>query len=102
MNKGKHIIYVSGQCCEDKHVDLLLIGEEGQKHFVLIRDFNSFMYDHTLQHGRKHFCRYCLHAFSTEESLKRQIKGSFKVNCKQRIIMPNKMNMLNSKIMKEK
>ena len=26
-NKGKHLIYVSKKYCEEKHVDLLLIGE---------------------------------------------------------------------------
>ena len=46
-NKEKHPIYVSKKCCEEKHVDLLLIGEEGKRHYVLIKDFNTFMYDHT-------------------------------------------------------
>ena len=43
-NKGKHPIYVSKQCSEEKCVDLLLIGEEGKKHFI--KDFNTFMYNH--------------------------------------------------------
>ena len=30
------------------------------------------MYDHTLHRGKKHFCRYCLQAFNTEETLQRQ------------------------------
>ena len=45
------------------------------------------MYDHTLHGGRKHFCRYCLQVFSTEEMLKRCIKDFFKVNGKQKIKM---------------
>ena len=60
------------------------------------------MYDHKLHCGRKHFRRYCLQAFSKREILKCYIKDSFKINAKQRIIMPKKMNMLNSKIMREK
>ena len=36
----------------------------------------------------KHFCRYCLTAFSAERILKRHIKDWFKINDKQRIIMP--------------
>ena len=52
-----------------RHVDLLLVGEEGKRHYVLIKDFNSFMYDHTLNHGRKHFCCYCLQAFSTKQTV---------------------------------
>ena len=31
-NNEKHPIYVSKKCCEEKHVDLLLIGEDEKKH----------------------------------------------------------------------
>ena len=48
------------------------------------------MYDHSLHRGRKHFCRYCLQGFSTEEILKGHIKDCFKIDGKQRIIMPKK------------
>ena len=34
---------------------LLLIGEEGKRNYVLIKDFNVFMYDHILHRGKKHF-----------------------------------------------
>ena len=85
-------------CCEEKHVDLLLIPEKGEKHFVFLIpkhcDFNMFMYNYTLHCGRKHFCRYCLQAFSTEEILKRHIKNCFKINDKQRAVMPKKVNSL--------
>ena len=57
-NKEKHPVYVSKKCCEEKHVDILLIESEGKRHYVLITDFDTFMYDHTLHRGRKHFCRY--------------------------------------------
>ena len=30
--------------CEEKHVDLLLIREEGKRHYVLAKDFNAFIY----------------------------------------------------------
>ena len=43
-----------------------------------------------LHRGRKHFCRYCLHAFITEEILNHYIKDFFKINCKQTIEMPKK------------
>ena len=46
-NKVKYPIYVSKKCCEDKHVDLLLIGEREKKQYVLIKDFNTSMHDHT-------------------------------------------------------
>ena len=38
----------------------------------------------------KNFCHYCLHAFITEEILKRHIKDCFKINAKQITIMPKK------------
>ena len=30
------------KCCEEKHVDLLLIEEKGKRHYVLIRNHLSF------------------------------------------------------------
>ena len=48
------------------------------------------MYDHSLHRGRKHFCRYCLQSFSTEEILKSHIKDCFEINSKQRFIMLKK------------
>ena len=52
--------------------------------------------------GRKHFCRYCLQAFSTEKILKRHLKDYFKTYDKQKIKMSKKVNELNLKILKEK
>ena len=37
----KHYIYVLKTFHEDKHVDLLLIGEGEKKHYVFIKDFNT-------------------------------------------------------------
>ena len=53
--KEKYPIYVSKKCFEDKHSDLLLIGGEGKGHYVLIKDFNTFMYNHTLHCGKNIF-----------------------------------------------
>ena len=85
-----------------KHVDLLLIGEEGKKYYVLIKDFNTFMHNHTLYCERKHFCWYCLQAFSTEEILKHNIKDSFKINGKQKIIIPKRGKYIKFKNYKRK
>ena len=48
------------------------------------------MYNYSIHRGRKHFCRYCFHAFITEEILKPHIKYWFKINDKQTIKMPKK------------
>ena len=47
-NKEKYPIYVSNNTFK-KHIDLLLIVEEGKRHYALIKYFNTCMYDHTLQ-----------------------------------------------------
>ena len=56
------------------------------------------MFDHSLHRGRKHFCRYCLHTFITEEIVKRALK--LMVNKRLRCL--RKVTMLNSKILKGK
>ena len=99
-NKEKYPIYVSKKFFEVKHVDLLLTGAQGKRDNVLIKYFSKFMYNHTLHPTKKHFCPYCLQAFSTEKTLKRHIKDCFKINDKEKIIMPKKANMLKSKIMR--
>ena len=48
--KKKHPVYVSKKCYEEKRVELLLIGEERKRNYVLIKDFNALMYDHKLHH----------------------------------------------------
>ena len=64
--------------------------EECKKHYVLIKDFSTFIYDHTLHCGSKNFCGYCLQVFSAAEILKCHINDCFKTNGKQRINMPKK------------
>ena len=36
-----------------RHVDLLLMGEERQRYYVLIKDFSTFMYGCILYHKKK-------------------------------------------------
>ena len=56
----------------------------------------------TLHRGIKHFYRYCLQPLRTADILQCHIKDCFKVNGKQTIKIPKKVNILNSKISKEK
>ena len=64
---------------------LLLIGEGAKRHFILIKDFNTFMYYYTLHRGRKYFCSYCLQAIKTADVWKSHVKDCFKINGKQKI-----------------
>ena len=47
-NKEKYPTDVSNNTFK-RHIDLLLIVEEGKRHCALIKCFNTCMYDHTLQ-----------------------------------------------------
>ena len=54
----------------ENHLNLLLITEDEKNHYVLIKDFNKFMYNQTKHKDKKHFCMYCLQNFTTEKILK--------------------------------
>lgn len=41
-------------------LNLSLVTEGEKKHYVLIKDFNSFMYDKTKHEARKCLCMHCL------------------------------------------
>ena len=63
-----------------RHVELLLIEEEGKDYYVLIKDFSPFTFYHTLNSGRIHFCRYYLQDVSTTKILKSHVNDYFKIN----------------------
>ena len=65
----KYPIYVSKYTFE-RHGHLLLIGRQGKRHYVLVKDCSTFMYVHIPHRERKKFCRYCLQAFGNSETLK--------------------------------
>ena len=54
-NKEKHPLYVSKKCCEEKHVRLLIMEENRKRCYVLKKDSNTFMYNHTLHCRKKMF-----------------------------------------------
>ena len=70
---------------------------------MFLSEIIQYMYDHTLHRGRKHVCCYCLQAFQPAKKLKYHIKDYFKNNGKQTILRsPGRVNILNSKSLKEK
>ena len=76
----------------ENEMNLLLIEKDGKKHYVLIKDFNSFMYSQTKHKGRKHFCMYCLQCFSSEGVINYHKDNCIKINGMQAIKMPDKDN----------
>ena len=80
-------IHVSKEKFEDQ-MNLLLITEDEKKHYVLIKDFNAFMYNQTKHKEKKHFCMYCLQCFSSESILVKHANNCLTINGSQAINMP--------------
>ena len=76
-NENKYPVYISKIILRD--VDLLFKENEGKTLYVLIKDFNRFMYHQALPQNRKHFCCYCLQNFSSAEILKNVIMTVLKL-----------------------
>ena len=76
----------------DDHMNLLLITENENKHYVLIKDFNKFMYNQTKDKERKHFCMHCLQWSSSKKVLNNHKENCIQVNGTQVIKMPTKDN----------
>ena len=86
-------LYISKEKFED-HMELLLITDGKNKHYVLIKDFNKLMYNQTKHESRKHFCMYCLQCFSSERVLNNHKENCIQLNGTQAVKMPTKDNSL--------
>ena len=73
-------------------MELLLITEGENNHYVLIKDFNKFMFNQTKHEHRKHFCMYYLQCFSREDVLTEHKNNCIAINGEQAIKMPEKDN----------
>ena len=80
-------IHISKETFEDQ-MNLLLITEDEKKYYVLIKDFNAFMYNQSKHKERKHFCMYCLQCFSSERILPNHVNNCLTINGAQAINMP--------------
>ena len=87
--KQKFPIYISKEKYQD-HMELLLITEGENKHYVLIKEFNKFMFRQNKHEHKKYFCMYCLQCFSREDVLTKHINNCISINGKQAINMPEK------------
>ena len=60
----------------EDHLELLLIEEEKsqtKKHFVVIKDFNQFMYNFSNHRTKKYFCMHCLQCFYSAKHLENDL-----------------------------
>ena len=60
-------IHISKETFEDR-MNLLMITEDEKKHYVLIKDFNAFMYNQTKHKEKKHFCMFVCNVSLLKES----------------------------------
>ena len=90
-DKQSYPIYISKEKHED-HMELLLITKDENKHYVLIKDFNKFMFNQTKHKNKKHFCMHCLQCFSSDRVLKEHEDNCIQVNGTQAVKMPDKDN----------
>ena len=90
-NKQPYPIYVSKEKYKD-HMELLLITKDENKHYVLIKDFNKFMFNQTKNKNKKHFCMQCMQCFSSERVLNNHKDICIQVNGAQAVKMPDKNN----------
>ena len=87
--KQPYPIYISKEKHED-HMELLLITRDENKHYVLIKDFNKFMFNQTKHRNKKHFCMHCLQCFSSDRVLNEHEDNCIQVNGTQAAKMPDK------------
>ena len=86
--KGQRFpIHISKETFKDQ-MNLLLITEDEKKHYVLIKDFNAFMYNQSKHKERKNFCMYCLQCFSSERILANHVNNCLTINGAQAINIP--------------
>jgi hypothetical protein len=88
--KGRKIFYpvrVSKTSYNDT-MNLLLIDDNGNNHYILIKDINRLLHSTTKDKNKKHFCLNCFHNFETEESLQQHRDVCLEVNGVQAVKLP--------------
>ena len=75
-------------------LNLLLIIKGKEQHYVLIKDFNKFMYNQTKHARKKHFCMHCLQCFKFEIFLNNHKKDCIIFNGAQAIKIPKVDDMV--------
>ena len=88
MKMDNHSPFTSPKETFKDQMNLLLITKDEKKHYVLIKDFNVFMYNQSKHKERKHFCMYCLQCFSSERILANHVNNCLTINGAQAINMP--------------
>ena len=90
-NKLVFPVYISDQTFKGS-IDLLILINDDQSHYVYIKDFNTYMFHKTKNKNKKWFCKSCLLCFSSENVLIKHkedclsISGQQSINLEKRTI----------------
>lgn len=79
-NQQFYPIYVSKETNQDI-LNLFLITQTKNQHYVLIKDINKLMYNQTKHKCEKHFCMHCLQCFSSEDISNNHETNFIKIAC---------------------
>ena len=77
------------------YLDLFLITNGNNSHYVYAKDFNRFIFNKTKQRNKKRFSRYCFQCFSSEKVLVEHVKADLKFHGKRSVKLRNGMIKLN-------
>ena len=77
-------IYLSDQKFEDT-MDLLLLIDDDNSHYVYIKDFKRLMFHKTKNKTKKQLCKSCLQCLSTENGLTKHKEDCLSINGKQSV-----------------
>ena len=83
-NKLVFPVYISDHTFKSS-IDLLLLINDDQSHYVYIKDFNTFMFHKTKNKNKKWFCKSCLQCFSSENVLIKHKEDCLSISGQQSI-----------------
>ena len=66
-------------------MDLLLLIDDDESHYVYINDFDRFMFYKTNNKNKKWFCKSCLQCFGSENGLIKHKEDYLNINGKQSV-----------------
>ena len=77
-------VYISDQTFSISSIDLLLLINDDQSHYVYMKDFNIFMF-HKRNKNKKSFCKSYLQCFGSENVLIKHKEDCLSINGQQSI-----------------
>ena len=83
-NKLVFPVYISNQTFKSS-IDLLLLINDDQSHYVYIKDFNTIMFHKNKNKNKKWFCKSCLQCFSSENVLIKHKEDCLSISSQQSI-----------------